>query len=126
MKRILLLLTSILILCMFKEYEPSNWQSSGHIYEGYNEYMTDEPIDGQVNTNTDDIAKLNSNQVTNNQQKILENTSTINELQNEVSDLIKRTNKNEENTNINRTKIDDEIMPIVEEVNKLKTQLDSQ
>jgi TolA-binding protein len=122
MKRILLLLILTLTLCMFKEYKPSN----RHINKGYNEYMTNESIDEQVDKNKEDIAELNSNQVTNNQDKILENTSKITELQNEVTNLIKRTSKNEENTNINRTQIQDDIMPIVKEVNILKTKLDSQ
>jgi TolA-binding protein len=126
MKRILLLLIITLTLCMFKEYKPSNWESSRHINKGYNEYMTNESIDEQVDKNKEDIAELNSNQVTNNQDKILENTSKITELQNEVTNLIKRTSKNEENTNTNRTQIQDDIMPIVEEVNILKKKLDSQ
>ena len=114
MKRILLLLILILILCMFKEYE------------GYDEYMTDEADDEQVNTNTVDIAKLNSNQVTTNQQKILENTSKITKLQNDMNDLIKKTDQTYENTNMNRTKIEDVIMPVVEDVNTLKTKLENQ
>jgi len=106
MKRILLLLILILTLCMFKEYE------------GYNEDMT---IDEKVDKNKDDISELNSNQVKANQQNILENTSTINELKDEISDLIKRTKMNEDNTNENRTKIDDTIMPVVNELEELKT-----
>ena len=87
-------------------------------YEGYNEDMT---IDEKVDKNKDDISELNSNQVKANQQNILENTSTINELKDEISDLIKRTKMNEDNTNENRTKIDDTIMPVVNELEELKT-----
>tara|TARA_B100000131_G_C17982317_1_gene559150 strand:+ start:577 stop:927 length:351 start_codon:yes stop_codon:yes gene_type:complete len=114
MRKIILLLLLILLLCLFKDYE----------------YLDEDGLLEQVNDNTDELSKLNndlsSNQINNNKKDILANTSKLLELQKTLNDLISKYDKTNENTNKNTSNINDEILPVMDEINELKKNIESQ
>lgn len=124
MRKIILLLLLILLLCMFKDYEYLD-------EDGLSEKdgLSDE-LSEQVNDNTDELSKLNnnlsSNQINNNKKDILANTSKLLELQKTLNDLISKYDKTHENTNINTSNINEKILPVMDEIDELKKNIESQ
>lgn len=114
MKKIILLLLLILLLCLFKDYE----------------YLDQDGLSEQVNDNTDELSKLNnnlsSNQINNNEKDILANTSKLLELEKTLDELITKYDETNENTNINTSNIDDKILPVMDEIDELKKNIESQ
>ena len=114
MKKIILLLLLILLLCLFKDYE----------------YLDQDGLSEQVNDNTDELSKLHnnlsSNQINDNEKDILSNTSKLLELQKTLNDLITKYDETNENTNINTSNIDDKILPVMDEIDELKKNIESQ
>ena len=77
----------------------------------------------QVDINKENISKLSNNM---NEKNSIDNASNIAELKNKLDNLTNEYNETKKNVNVNTNTINDDILPVMEEIKKLKNQLDNQ